>query len=447
MNIIAWLMLVFCAIATKLQSLIDSDGKLVKVTDADAYWQQKIMQVTVDSTASAYLVFPTTVETLAEIVKYAHQEKYRLIPCGNGSKLDWGGLSKDIQLIVSTQKCARIIEHAVGDLTVTVEAGLKLADLQAQLQQANQFLPIDPAFAAQATIGGILATADTGSWRKRYGGIRDLVLGISFIRGDGAIAKAGGRVVKNVAGYDLMKLFTGSYGTLGIITQVTLRTYPLPEASKTVALTGDYDAIAQATQKLRNSGLTPTAADLVSASVIDRLGIDKNTALIIRFQTISQSIVQQISQLESITKQLNLKVSYYQDQDETDLWQKLPQIIRVPHSATATIGKLGILPGAAVDLLRQLDNLTDSQSLVVIHAGGGIGYLQLNSEDITVIDKARSICNDNSGFLTLLTAPKSIKQQLDIWGYTGNALPMMQVIKQKFDPHHIFSPGRFVNGI
>ena len=435
------------AIATKLQSVIESEGESVKITDADADWQAKITQVVLDSAASTYLVFPSTVETLAEIVICSHQEKYRLIPCGNGSKLDWGGLTKNIQLVVSTQKCDRIIEHAVGDLTVTVEAGIKLADLQARLQQTNQFLPIDPAFGEQATIGGILATADTGSWRERYGGIRDMVLGLSFIRGDGKIAKAGGRVVKNVAGYDLMKLFTGSYGTLGIITQVTLRTYPLPEASQTAILSGDYDAIARVGQNLRNSGLTPTAADLVSASVIEKLGIGKNTALVVRFQTISQSVAQQISQLESSARQFNLQVSYYQDRDETSLWQKLSQIIRVPHSDTAVISKLGILPSAAVELLQQLDNLTNSQSLVTIHTGGGIGYLQLNSEDTTVIDKARSICNDNSGFLTLLTAPKSIKQKLDIWGYTGNALPMMQTIKQKFDSHNIFSPGRFVNEI
>ena len=435
------------AIATKLQSVIKSEGELVRVTDADAYWQDKITQVVVDSAASAYLVFPPTVEAMAEIVKYAHQEKYRLIPCGNGSKLDWGGLSKDIQLIVSTQKCARLIEHAVGDLTVTVEAGIKLADLQAQLQKTLQFLPIDPAFGEQATIGGILATADTGSWRARYGGIRDMVLGISFIRGDGTIAKAGGRVVKNVAGYDLMKLFTGSYGTLGIIAQVTLRTYPLPEASKTVALIGDYDAIAQAMKTLRNSGLTPTAADLVSTSAIDKLGIGKNTALVIRFQTISQSIAQQISQLESIARQLNLQVSYYQDQDETNLWQKLTQIVRVPHSEIAIISKIGILPNAAVELLQKLDNLTDSQSLVMIHAGGGIGHLQLNNEDTKVIEQARSICNNHSGFLTLLTAPQSVKQEIDIWGYSGNAAQMMQAIKQQFDRYNIFSPGRFIDGI
>ncbi|MGK7936936.1 MAG: FAD-binding oxidoreductase [Xenococcaceae cyanobacterium] len=439
------------AIATQLKSVIESE-ELVQVTEAETYWQKKIRQVVIDSAASAYLIFPPTVEKLAAIVKWAHQEKCRLIPCGNGSKLDWGGLSQDIQLIVSTQKCARLIEHAVGDLTVTVEAGIKLADLQAQLQATNQFLPIDPAFGEQATIGGILATADTGSWRERYGGIRDMVLGISFIRGDGEIAKAGGRVVKNVAGYDLMKLYTGSYGTLGIITQVTLRTYPLPEASKTIALTGDYTAVAQAVQTLRNSGLTPTAADLVSASVVDKLGIAKNPALIIRFQTISQSIAQQISQLESIAQQLNLQVSHYQDIDETNLWQRLSEIIRFPSSETAIIGKIGVIPTAVVNLLQQLETITANQELVMIHAGSGIGHLHIDNIDdeaayLTLIAKIRSFCHDNDGFLTVLTAPNSIKQQLDPWDYSGNALQIMRAIKQKFDPNNIFNPGRFVDGI
>ncbi len=439
------------AIATQLKSVIESE-ELVQVTEAETYWQKKIRQVVIDSAASAYLIFPPTVEKLAAIVKWAHQEKCRLIPCGNGSKLDWGGLSQDIQLIVSTQKCDRLIEHAVGDLTVTVEAGIKLADLQAQLQATNQFLPIDPAFGEQATIGGILATADTGSWRERYGGIRDMVLGISFIRGDGEIAKAGGRVVKNVAGYDLMKLYTGSYGTLGIITQVTLRTYPLPEASKTIALTGDYTAVAQAMQTLRNSGLTPTAADLVSASVVDKLGIAKNPALIIRFQTISQSIAQQLSQLESIAQQLNLQVSHYQDIDETNLWQRLSEIIRFPSSETAIIGKIGVIPTAVVNLLQQLETITANQELVMIHAGSGIGHLHIDNIDdeatyLTLIAKIRSFCHDNDGFLTVLTAPNSIKQQLDPWDYSGNALQIMRAIKQKFDPNNIFNPGRFVDGI
>ena len=229
------------AIATQLEFLTYSDTEFIKLNQASSYWQEKISKI-LDYNDSTYLVFPKTLTTLAAIVKQAQQQQWRILICGNGSKLDWGGLTEDIQLVVSTQKCDRLIEHAVGDLTVTVEAGLKLKDLQQQLQTHNQFLPIDP------------ATADTGSWRQGYGGIRDLLLGISFVRADGEIAKAGGRVVKNVAGYDLMKLFTGAYGTLGVISQATFRTYPIPEASKTVLLTGKADKIAEVVQTIRNSG-------------------------------------------------------------------------------------------------------------------------------------------------------------------------------------------------
>ncbi len=122
-----------------------------------------------------------------------------------------------------------------------MQAGLKLADLQAFLAPSGQFLPLDPSYADNATIGGIIATADAGTWRQRYGGVRDLILGFSFIRHDGEIAKAGGRVVKNVAGYDMMKLFTGSYGTLGIIDQITLRLYPETANSETLIITGNSD--------------------------------------------------------------------------------------------------------------------------------------------------------------------------------------------------------------
>ena len=159
--------------------------------------------------------------------------------------------------IVSTQKLDRLIAHAVGDLTVTVEAGMKFAKLQEILATAGQFLPLDPAYPDRASIGGIIATADTGSLRHRYGGVRDLLLGITFVRADGKIAKAGGRVVKNVAGYDMMKLFTGAYGTLGILTEVTFRVYPLPTTEGTVILTGAADKLANLAKILLSKYFDP----------------------------------------------------------------------------------------------------------------------------------------------------------------------------------------------
>lgn len=426
------------AIANKLQSITKSTTIIKQFSEADLYWQKKIKQTIIDSSESICVVIPDTVEDLAAIVKTAYQERWKIIPCGNGSKLDWGTLAKDVQLVVSTQKCDRIIEHAINDLTVTVEAGVKLADLQASLHATNQFLPIDPAFAETATIGGILATADTGSWRQQYGGIRDLVLGISFVRGDGEVAKAGGRVVKNVAGYDLMKLFIGSYGTLGIISQVTFRTYPIPAACSTLVLTGEPPQIDRAMALLKNSGLTPTAADLVTASVAKKLEITAKIALLVRFQTISESITEQTSQLTAMVADLEVEIASYQDKAQQQLWHQLSNTVRVPYFDEAIICKFGILPTAGVGLLQQIVKI-DNDSYAMLHIGSGIGILQLTLNDVSAIETIREFCNYNSGFLTILTAPQTIKQNIDVWGYRGNAGAMMTTIQQKFDPRQIFN--------
>ena len=437
-------------IADQLQSIINTNTQLVKVKDSS--WQAKIEKLVTDSTDAIYLAVPDTVENLAAIIQEAAQEKWRVIPCGNGSKLDWGGLTDSINLVVSTQKCDRIIDHAVGDLTVTLEAGVRLVDLQATLQTTNQFLPIDPIYSQEATIGGIVATADTGSLRQGYGGIRDLILGISFVRADGKIAKGGGRVVKNVAGYDLMKLFTGSYGSLGIISQVTFRTYPLPEASLTVVITGEAKSIAEAIKKIKNSSLTPMAADLVTASVITQcqqklianVGIGNHMGLLIRFQTIPESITEQKSQLKAIAESWDLQVTSYQDEMEAQIWQKLSDLTRIPHNSDAITCKLGILPSSAVQLLQELEAMQPGQYFGRIHIGSGLGELQFLASDIAVITKMRSLCQEHRGFLTVLSAAKSVKKQIDIWGYSGNAASMMAKIKQQFDPHNILNPHRYL---
>jgi glycolate oxidase FAD binding subunit len=433
------------AIATQLKSI--NDAELIELGDADVYWH-KIYQI-VDSRQPIYLLFPQTIEALAAIVRQASQQQWRILICGHASKLNWGKITQDIQLVVSTQKCDRLIEHAVGDLTVTVEAGMKLADLQSKLRSHHQFLPIDTHH-ADATLGGIVATADAGSWRQRYGGVRDLLLGLSFVRADGEIAKAGGRVVKNVAGYDLMKLFTGAYGTLGVITQLTFRLYPWIATSQTILLTGKAKQIAQATQTIRNSGLTPTAIDLLSTTVIDELNLGSDMGLMLRWQTIPESIEQQISQVKAIAQQLDLITSIYQDELEEKLWRDCGEIISIPQSATAVTCKLGIAPAAAVDLLSQIGDREalpranrNRNILARVHASSGLGQLQLNT-NYELLEQMRSHCQQNHGFLSILAAPPAVKQQIDVWGYSGNALKTMKVIKNQFDPQNLLNPGRFI---
>lgn len=429
------------AIASKLKSIIDLNTQLVALDDADLYWQSKINQV-LETDSPIYLLFPQTIEAVSEIVKYAASQGWHILICGNGSKLNWGKITQNIQLVISLQKCDRLIEHAVGDLTVTVEAGMKLADLQTKLRSHNQFLPLDANY-ADATLGGIVATGDAGSWRQRYGGVRDLLLGISFIRADGEIAKAGGRVVKNVAGYDLMKLFTGACGNLGIITQLTFRTYPLILTSQTLLVTGKAAQIAQTSQTIRNSGLTPVAMDLLSTGLLQRLNLDGEIGLLLRWQTIPESITQQLKQVQAIANKLDLTTNTYQEQAETDLWQQCTNLTRMPQADTAVICKIGIIPTAAVNFL-QLKQIVDHNITVRIHASTGLGVLQLDHGEVSLIEQMRSHCQQNHGFLTILDASKKLKQQIDIWGYTGNAVSTMEAIKNQFDPQNLFNPNRFI---
>ena len=430
------------AIALELKSIIDSNTELVELSQADSHWQTKIERVVGDRSQPIYLVFPASIEMLAAIVKQASQSGWQMLICGNGSKLSWGNTTKNIQLVISTQKCDRLIEHAVGDLTVTVEAGMKLADLQAKLRSHNQFLPIDPSYEDRATLGGIVATGDTGSWRERYGGIRDLLLGLSFVRADGAVAKAGGRVVKNVAGYDLMKLFTGAYGTLGIISQLTFRTFPIVATSQTLLLTGKTANIARLTQTIRNSGLTPTAMDLLSSYIVQQLGFDGEVGLIVRWQTILESIQQQIKEVKAIATELNLTSADYKNKEEIDLWQKCANLTTSNNSHTAVTCKIGIAATATINFL-QLKEIADNRVAVRIHASSGIGQLCAEVDSQT-IDRMRSHCQENYGYLTILDAPQAIKESLDVWGYRGNAIQTMQAIKNQFDPQNILNRDRFI---
>jgi glycolate oxidase FAD binding subunit len=426
------------AIASSLASIVGQENTVCLWENIELSQQKRIQQAMASVNPPSCIVYPATQEQLAAVVAEAHSNNWRILPCGSGSKLSWGGLAKNIDIVVSTERINQLIEHAVGDLTVTLEAGMRFSHLQTILAKSRQFIALDPVAPNLATIGGIVATADTGSLRQRYGSVRDQLLGITFIRADGEIAKAGGRVVKNVAGYDLMKLFTGSYGTLGIISQVTFRVYPLAEASGTVVLTGAADAISQAAATLRGSALTPTQADLISTKLVSSLGLGQGLGLIARFQSISESVKEQSSRLLEVGQELGLDGVIYADADEDALWQRLQEQIHSSTTDYVITCKIGVLPTAAVEVLNEVE-------IGLIHIGSGLGFLQF--EDKNQVLKVREMCQSQGGFLSILKAPVTVKQQLNVWGYSGNALLMMRRIKEQFDAKKILSPGRFVGGI
>ncbi|MDF5725731.1 MAG: FAD-binding oxidoreductase [Rhizonema sp. PD37] len=423
------------AIASSIASIISQEN-VVGWEDIALSQQKVILQAIKSQTPPSCIVYPQTTEQLAKVIVECDRHKWCILPCGGGSKLTWGGLAKNVDVVVSTEHINRLIEHAVGDLTITVEAGMKFSDIQAILAHSKQFLALDPTVPT-ATIGGIVATGDTGSFRQRYGSVRDQLLGITFVRADGQIAKAGGRVVKNVAGYDLMKLFTGSYGTLGVISQVTFRVYPSPQLSGTVVLSGTAEAVSRAADILRSSALTPTQADLLSTQLVSKLELGTGVALIVRFQSIAESVKEQSTRLLELGEQLGIAGKIYAAEDEADLWRLLREQIYSSPNDTITC-KIGVIPTAAVQVLTQIE-------MGLIHVGSGLGVLQFENQEQVL--QVRNFLNSHSGFLSILSAPVTVKQKIDVWGYTGNSLQLMRRIKEQFDTKNILSPGRFVGGI
>ncbi|WP_026100734.1 FAD-binding oxidoreductase [Synechococcus sp. PCC 7336] len=432
------------AIATQLERVVGTD-RVRRWEALDIGLRANLAAATAEGVIA--VAYPSTIQALSELVTLAHRDRFAMLPFGSGSKLSWGGSAK-ATIAISTAHLNRIVEHAVGDLTLTAEAGTTLSNLRALLSPHQQQLGLDPAYADIATLGGAIATADTGSLRQRYGSVRDMLLGVTFVRHDGQVVKAGGRVVKNVAGYDLMKLLAGSYGTLGISAQLTLRVYPQPEQSRSLLLVGSTAAIAALARQLRCSSLTPTAIDLLSASIVKALGHPSATGLLVQFQSIPSSIDAQIEQVLNWARALKLSSELASDADETHLWATVRQALHldVPASpdelGTLIACKFGILPSRAGELVARLESLAAARAR--IHASSGIGWLHLDREAIApdTLRDLRSFCQANGGYLSILQAPRSFEQQLDIWGYAEGSLALMQAIAHRFDPHALLSPNR-----
>jgi len=354
---------------------------------------------------------PPSLSELADFIQTCHHQRQKLRIVGNGSKQHWGLLPNEGRSLVSPRELPFIFEHSPDDLVVTVSANMSYGELQSRLERSKQFLAIAPLYDAQASIGGIIATGITGSIRHRYGGVRDMVLGIEFIRADGVIAKAGGRVVKNVAGYDLMKLLTGSWGSLALITQVTLRLYPLPATNQIVQASGTANQIRELTASLLRSGLTPTIVDLCSGQT-DRDEI----LLVVEFAGISASVSAQCDRLLQMCQSYDVSTITLDPPPPPPIWEA------ENHSALV---KLGILPSQATNLIAQFNRYP-----IQIHAGSGTGMACVPHE---IAPALVEYCQKHKGYGQVLNSSNP----------TPATHPLHRAIKDKFDPYHLFPPYPF----
>lgn len=385
-------------------------------------------------------VEPANEAELARVLEYANRAGMLVAPRGGGTKMDWGTAAQAIDLMISSAKFARILEYAPADMTVTVGAGVTIAQLQSALALHRQRLALDPMLPDRATVGGIIATNDSGALRLRYGGVRDLIIGITVVLGDGTIATSGGKVVKNVAGYDLPKLMSGALGTLGIITRAVFRLHPLPAHSQTLSFTFP-------TREKANDFMLAVAGSVVVPTGLQmRTGATGNIAVDVRIDGIAAGIA---AQTEIVCKLAGDGMPY-EEKPDLDPWQAREQLWK--SSASATICKLSMLPtqlSSTAEFVREA--LSDNADWNLLMHSTGLAWLQADAADCIqiadFISSIRAFLAPAGGTAVVLKASPPLMQKVDLWGSAGTALPLMKRIKEQFDPHGILNRGRFVGGI
>lgn len=388
------------------------------------------------------IVEPGDEQELSAILKLANEDGLAVIPRGGGTKLGWGNPPMRADVVVSTARLNRVVEHAWADLTVTVEAGCTIQNLQETLAQHGQRLALDPLWPERATVGGVLATNDSGALRLRFGALRDLIIGVTLALPDGTLAKSGGKVVKNVAGYDLPKLVTGALGTLGVITRAVFRVHPLPKDARTVScVAGDLDDAQRLLLAIQDSQLAHSALQL-------RYAENELPELDILFEATETGLVAQIEQLRSIVTPATLT-----DQG-SEIWKSRQELYAEANSSDmqSVVAKVSVLPSCIAKMLKFFANISvNSGSLrhrAVVQATG-LGCVLCEGSQANVdpaLHQLRTELEHGGGSLVIANQRAGFLSA-EAWGAPGDALPLMRSIKQQFDAKGTLNPGRFVGGI
>ena len=385
---------------------------------------------------------PDTIAEAASRIAESEQERETLVFVGGGTDLEIGLPPERLDAIMRTEKLARVVEHAPSDQIMTVEAGVTLAQLQAAARAHGQRLALDPPLADRATIGGIIAANAFGPLRTRYGSVRDLIIGISIIRADGVLARGGGKVVKNVAGFDLPKLMVGSLGTLGMIATATFRLHPLPEASETLLIrnrtAGELRALMAA---MKQAQLEVAAVAAIAAGPTFDVAI--------RFEGFRAGVVEQRDRLSLLPGAAG--VCELQDAGgAAQFWSR--------HDAIRNAGTVRLKAAALPSAIETLANSAIPPLIGSLSGGGfvwypsaGLGFVTGTPADhgeaATAIHAARGILEQGRGSLTIQAAPSAMRPLVGVWPEAGGALPIMRAMKERFDPERRLAPGRFVGGI
>lgn len=419
----------------------------------------------VDGVAPSVIVFPGSVEEVSAVLTACGQAGAAVVPWGGGTSMGLGGIPQKVDVVLGLARLNQILEHEPGDMTSTVQAGMTLRDFQAALERHGQFLGLDPPKANRATLGGILAANASGSRRIRYGTARDLLIGERVVHADGTVTKGGAKVVKNVTGYDMNKLYVGSLGTLGVIVEATFRLYPMPPAERT--LVTPFPTAGQAREaiaKVLDSPLVPSAVELLDqAAAVEvgrRSGVDpgRGAALLaVAVASVPEAVEAQLKTARGMGRDAGGgEGTVLEGQTHETFWTAVRDF---DLGEGALVLKAGVILTKVGEALRQGEDIAAKQGLqaaVISEAGTGIVRYYLRAEGAGAdrfarlagaVASLRAFAVEARGSLVVLDAPPEVKAAVDVWGAVGSGFARMRGLKEQFDPRGVLNPGRFVGGL
>lgn len=417
----------------------------------------------VDGMAPTVVAFPGCVEEVSAVLAACGEAKAAVVPWGGGAHMGLGGVPKRVGVVLGLGRLNQMLEHEPADMTSTVQAGMTLAECQARLSCHGQLLGLDPPGSDRATIGGILAANASGPRRLRYGTARDLLIGVRVVHADGNVTKGGAKVVKNVTGYDMNKLYVGSLGTLGVIVEATFRLYPVPACERTwVAAFSTATKARRAVAKILDSPVVPSALELLNEKAAREVGRRMGVTSGVRGVVLALAIA---SVPEAVDAQIRAAQAMAAEADEEEVlegpaheafWAAARE--SDPGDGSAVVLKASVLLANVAEAMEYGEGLAAQHGLcvaVISEAGTGVLRLHFSEGDgpegearlADVVAPMRAFAVQAKGSLVVLQAPVAVKARVDVWGPPGKDFTLMRGLKEQFDPGNILNPGRFVGGL
>jgi len=403
----------------------------------------------VDGKSPVILCLPRNSDQIIAALRVCAEAEAAVIPWGGGRSMGLGNIPRQVDVALGLEDLAGLIEHDDANLTATVQAGMRLAALQEILGRQRQFLAADPPYPARATVGGLVAANADGPRRMLYGSVRDLVIGMKMALATGERIKAGGKVVKNVAGYDLSKLFVGSLGTLGIITEVTFKMAPIPEDFATLLSWGPLAQCLLLVDELSRSALLPASVAILNVEVTRGAGIARGMPVVaVWVEGFRESVSRHLRDLQDMAQRIGLSSDIVRDTAHDLLWDYARDFAA---SGEGTLYRVTVPLASVAEALTAVERWSASAENVrtIAYAGSGTVWVLLESHPSSAewFSRLGLLAREQGGHAVMMAAPPALKAGVDVWGAPPPTLPIMKEIKRQFDPLGILNPGRFIAGL